>query len=147
MVPTGTLPKFTVSGVMASAAFAPVPVRVMYTKLLVALLPSITRPLIVPTVKGVNFTVRVTWAPGDSVRGKLRPLRLYMVPCKLSSLKATLAEPVLVMVTGTLFVAPICTLPKFTAEGKKDRVPAAALALLGVMAARQVRNTQASRLP
>ena len=69
-----------------------------------------------------------------------------MLACKLSLRKATLAVPVLVTVTEMLFVVPTCTLPKFAAEGLKDRVPAAACAPLAVMAARPVSNAQASRL-
>ena len=145
VVPRGTLPKFTLPGVMVSASLVPAPVTPTYAKLLVALLANAICPLNVPVISGVNFTVRVRCAPGDSVRGSAKPLRLYMLGCKLSLLKAMLAFPVLVMVTVVLLVLPTWTFPKFTAEGKKDRIPVPA-ALFGIVAERQVRNAKASRL-
>src|SRR5262249_17441438 len=146
VVPRGTLPKFTVSGVMVNAPFTPVPVRIKFTRLLVALLPNATCPLIVPNVMGVKFTVMVKWAPGSSVRGKLRPPSVYIFATRLPVLMETLAVPVLLMVTAMLFVVPTCTLPKFAADGLKERVPDAC-ALLGIMAARQIKNAPGSRLP
>jgi hypothetical protein len=131
---------------MVSPPDTPVPVKAKYTRLFVALLPNTTYPLVVAAVRGANFTVKVLWAPGDSVKGRLKPLRLYIFACKLSSLKVTLAVPVLVIVVVMLFVVPTGTFPKFAAVGLKDRVPAPC-ALLAVRPARHVRNTLAIKCP
>jgi hypothetical protein len=78
---------------------------------------TVTFPLAVPAVCGVNPTVKVALWPAVSVMGALIPLRLNPLPLTVTWLMLTLLPPVLVIVSEAVCWLPTLTLPKAWLDG------------------------------
>lgn len=71
VVPTVTLPKFTLLGVTESWCFTPLPVMETLVGEFGALLSNETVPDALPVAVGVNCSLRLPDCPAGSVRGKV----------------------------------------------------------------------------
>ena len=92
------------------AAARPVPDRAMVS--VAALLATVTLPLALPAVEGVNVAVRVAVCPGVKIRPVETPLALKPAPETLTLEIVILEFPEFVSVTVWLLVVDKFTLPK-----------------------------------
>lgn len=141
LVPTVTLPKLSVDGATANCncnGLAAIPVSGIASVVSEAFEVIATLPLALPVVLGLNITVNLAVCPAAKFSGRLRPLTLKPAPVTGACVTVTLDVPVLVSVSVCDWLAPVCTLAKFTLAGATVRFPAAAvcvvvLLLLGVL--------------
>jgi hypothetical protein len=89
-----------------------------------ALLVIAMLPLAEPEADGVKVTVKVLLWPVDRESGRVKPERLKPAPLGVAPVIVTVDPPVLVSVSGKLWLLPICTLPKLKLDGLGLRVPA-----------------------
>jgi len=80
LVPTGTLPKFTLVGLAARPPCVPVPVRGIESVASVALLVIEILPVALPAAVGANCAVKLTFRPAPMVTGAVMPVMLKPVP-------------------------------------------------------------------
>lgn len=78
-------------------------------------------PLAEPVDAGVKVSVNVTLCFGESVVGKLSPLKEKPVPLTFASEMVTADAPVLVSVSERLELLLFCTLPKESVEDDAAR--------------------------
>ena len=85
-------------------------------------------------------------APGVSVFGKVNPLTLYIfAKTSLTQVKATLVEPVFLMVTAMLLLLPTSTFPKLAEDELNESVPVACAELVVIAAHTSSAQTNAAR--
>jgi hypothetical protein len=123
VVPTVTLPKFSVDGETDNdPAALPLPASEM---LIVGLVETTEMaPLALPALRGANTELKVTLWPAVNVRGAVTPCWLNPVPVVVTFEMVTLLVPVLVSVSGNVSLFPTCTLPKLRLDGTATRPPA-----------------------
>jgi hypothetical protein len=124
LLPTITLPKFTLAGDADSCptgAADPVPVKGTLRVGFVALLLVIfTLPVWLPTVVGTNATLNDAVPPGPTVIGVVMPLTVKFPPLSPICEMVSDAVPVFVTVKLCDFVCPSTTLPKLKLAGETD---------------------------
>src|SRR5437870_12821989 len=96
LLPTSTLPKLALGGVMESCGCTPVPLRAMVLGELGALLTSETLPDTLPVAVGANCTLKVLDCPAGRVRGRVGPGMQRPAPVKVPCATVRLALPALV---------------------------------------------------
>ena len=103
LVPTGTLPNWTLLGVASSGlAATPAALSEKVSELIVVrLAPAaiITEPGIEPASVGSNFIDITTFAPGAIATGGVMPLTVYMAPTSFALITTIRVDPVFVIVT------------------------------------------------
>jgi hypothetical protein len=99
LLPTVTLPKFTLAGETESCSVTPAPLSATVVGVLEALLVIATLPVALPLEVGANDVVKAVVCPAARVSGTLRPLRLNPAPLTVAWVIVTPAKPVLVRVT------------------------------------------------
>jgi len=125
LLPTETLPKATLAGLIVSCGCVavPEPDRAIESGEPGALLTTEMLPLALPAVVGENFAVNDVLCPAFSVIGAARPVMLNPVPDALPDEIATLAVPEFVRVTLTDPLAPTSMPPKLMLPGFAVRLP------------------------
>jgi hypothetical protein len=104
------------------AAWTPVPVSEIVVGEPVALLATVTVPVSVAAVVGLNTTLNVVDWFGASVTGVFEPVRLNPAPFSLICVICTFPLPVFVAVTDKVEELPVFTFPKLRLVGLKDSV-------------------------
>lgn len=103
LVPTGTLPNWTLLGVASSGlAATPAALSEKVSELRVRGLgpaPIVTDPGIEPASVGANFIDITTFAPGAITTGGVMPLTVYMSPTSFTRATTIPVDPVFVIVT------------------------------------------------
>jgi hypothetical protein len=120
VLPTFTLLKFTLAGLMVSkgcGGAVAIPLSAMVRGEFGALLAIEILPLAFPVVVGANFAVNEVPAPALRVTGVAKPLMLKPAPEALPDEITTMAVPVFVKVTATDTLAPVTKLPKLMLVG------------------------------
>jgi hypothetical protein len=117
LLPTFTLPKFSLAGEAPSCACVPVPLSAIVSGAPGPLFAIEIEPVALPAVVGANCAVNDALCPVPSVSGVARPVMLKPVPVVVAELTVTLAEPELVNVTVCVPLLPVATEPKFTLPG------------------------------
>ena len=123
VVPCGTLPNDTVLGVAVSSGATPVPLKMYFATLFVALLVILSEPDAAPAMVGANRTATVMLAPTAKLFGAVSPVTLNSAPVTDSAEIDTLAVPVFLIVTVILWLDSNPTLPRLPAAGVKVSVP------------------------
>ena len=123
VLPTLTLPKLTLAGLIVSCGCVPVALKPTVSGEPGALLAIEILPVAVPDEAGENFAVRETICPALMVVGTDKPLMLKPVPEATACEIVTLAVPEFVSVIGTEPLLPTRTLPKLRALGLAERTP------------------------
>ena len=102
LVPVATLPKLSETGlaVSCSADATPVPASATTSGELGALLTSVTLPVKLLALAGVNPTVKVEVPPGATVSGNVRPVRLKPLPASAACVTLRFAVPVFLIVSA-----------------------------------------------
>src|SRR2546423_8729129 len=114
---TRTMPGDTHTGYAALAGCTPVPVTATIAGELVALLPTVTLPAIVPATAGTNATLKGAVCPGARTVPGETPIALSSV-LEVPTLEiVTLELPEFVSVTLRVEVALVFTLPKLKLDG------------------------------
>src|SRR5437899_9149182 len=121
VLPTSTLPRLALGGVMESCGCTPVPLRAMVLGELGALLTSDTLADTLPVAVGANCTLKVLDWPAGRVSGNVDPLMLKPAPVTVACAMVKLAVPELVRVIVCVLVLPTTTLPKLTLVGVTER--------------------------
>lgn len=116
VVPTATLPKPKLAGVMLNAACTPVPVTGI-TALAPWVFETVTFPLTFSLLVGLNFTVIDVACEGVKVTGVVIPETLTSFAFTVTWEIVTLAFPVFVMLTLCEPELPAVTFPKATLDG------------------------------
>ena len=124
VLPTATLPKVTLAGLIVSwgCEAVPDPDKAITSGEPGALLTIETLPVALPAVVGENFAVNDVLCPAASVCAD-RPVMLNPAPVALPCEIATLAVPVFFKVTLTDPLAPTNRLPKLMLGGFAVRFP------------------------
>jgi hypothetical protein len=118
LLPTATLPKFKLVGLIASGPLvAPDPERGTVTVKFEGLQLKDMLPLTLPVDFGVKPTFNVTLWPGVSVTGRARPVRLNPAPVTTACEMVILEAAELVSVSAEVLVLLTCTLPKLMLAG------------------------------
>lgn len=124
LLPTCTLPKFKLDGLLSNCSVedTPVPLREIVKGEFGALLASDKLPLSDPAEVGAKTTVKVELAPGLIVSGMLSPLVLKLLGDGLSVAWVIVrsAVPGLLSMTVCNAWLPIFTLPKLRLEGTAE---------------------------
>ncbi len=124
MVPTVTLPKFTLVGFAVSVpGVRPVPESGILRGELDALETTLNVPLTAPALVGAKAAVKVTLWLAARVTGRFSPLTEKPAPLGVACEIVTVAVPVLVKVSDLLLLLPTCTLPNARLAGLGLRVP------------------------
>jgi hypothetical protein len=141
LLPTETLPKATLAGLIVSCGCVavPAPFKAIESGELGALLTIEMLPVALPAVVGENLAVNDALCPAFSVNGAVRPVMLNPVPDALPAEIATLDVPEFVRVTLTDALAPTTKLPKLMLVGFAVRfpctpVPLSAIDTVGLLA-------------
>jgi hypothetical protein len=122
VLPTWTLPKLTLAGLAPSDPTArPDPASGTFS--VATLLPNAIFPLKFPVVAGVKVAVNAALCPGESVRGRVKPLTLNPAPVVIACDTVTLVPAEFVMVPFWLCVLPTVTLPKLRLTGEAVKLP------------------------
>jgi len=131
VVPTETLPKATLAGLIVSCGCeaVPDPDKEITSGEPGALLTIETLPVALPAVVGENLAVNDVLCPAVSVCGAARPVMLNPVPVAPPCEIATLAVPEFLRVTLTDPLAPTSRLPKLMLVGFAVRLPCTPLPL------------------
>jgi hypothetical protein len=124
-LPTDTLPKATLAGLIVSwgSVAVPDPDKAIESGEPGALLTIEMPPVALPAAAGENFAVNEVLCPAFSVNGAVRPVMLNPVPDALPAEIPTLAVPEFVKVTLTDPLAPTSRLPKLMLAGFAVRFP------------------------
>jgi hypothetical protein len=117
LLPTFTVPKFSLAGEAPSCACVPVPFNAIVSGAPGPLFAIEIEPVALPAVVGANCAVNEVLCPAASDCGVERPLMLKPVPVVVAELIATLAVPELVSVIVCVPLLPVATEPKFTLPG------------------------------
>jgi hypothetical protein len=117
LLPTFTLPKFSLAGEAPSCAWVPVPLSAIVSGAPGPLFAIEIEPVALPAVVGANCAVNDVLCPAFNVAGVLKPVMLNPVPVVVAELTVTLAEPELVSVIVCVPLLPVATDPKFTLPG------------------------------
>ncbi|MGC1385728.1 MAG: hypothetical protein WA823_18275 [Candidatus Acidiferrales bacterium] len=135
VLPTLTLPKFTLGVPSVSCGWpaVPVPLNAMVSGEPTALLATVMLPFAAPAEVGANFTPNVTLCPAVNVCGVERPVVLKAAPVVVAEFNVTLAVPLFVSVTFTVLLLPVNWLPKFNEEGFATRLPSVPVAVIGMV--------------
>ena len=128
LVPATTLPTAIGVGVAVSSpdVVDPVPARGMVSVGLVPFDVTVTLPLALLAVCGVNVTVKLVLCPAVSVTEPEIPLSVKPVPLIPTCEIMTVEPPVLVTVSDSAWLVPVCTVPKFRLVGFAPSAPSAA---------------------
>jgi hypothetical protein len=112
-----------------------------------ALLANATLPLTLPLACGAKVTVNGVLCPGESVRGKVKPLTLKPAPLAVAPDTVTAVPPEFVRLPVCFWLVPTGTLPKLSAVGFAASAPA--LTPVPVIAAVSVASVafEAIRMP
>ena len=94
--------------------FPPAPVNDTPVGELEALLTNETVPVVVPVTVGEKATLNEVFWPGESVRGKVKPVMLNVAPVTFACEIVALPVPVLVTISGATLLLPSVTVPKLT---------------------------------
>jgi len=123
VLPTATLPKFTLVGEMVSCGCAcvPVPFKGIASGEPGASLTIETLPVRLPTEAGANFAENEVLCPGFKVSGADTPVRVKPVPEAVMPEMLAAVVPELVKVNTCVPVLPTRTLPKLKLEGLAAR--------------------------
>jgi hypothetical protein len=116
VVPTVTLPKLKLDGVMLNAACTPVPVTGI-TALAPWVFETVTFPLTFSLLVGLNFTVIDVACEGVKVTGVVIPETLTSFAFTVTWEIVTLVFPVFVILTLCEPELPVVTFPKATLDG------------------------------
>jgi hypothetical protein len=116
VVPTATLPKGKLDGVMLNAACTPVPVTGM-TALAPCVFETVTFPLTLSLVVGLKLTVIDAVCEGVKVTGVVMPETLTSFALTVTWEIVMLPFPVFMMLTLCEPELPACTFPKATLDG------------------------------
>jgi hypothetical protein len=92
----------------------------------VALLVIVTLPLTLPVTVGLKMMLKVKLCEGAKVTGTPAPLSEYPEPLAAICEICKLELPVLVIVTGSVELAPVATFPKVTVFVLTERIWVAA---------------------
>ena len=131
LVPTVALPKLNVVGAMVSVPGAvPVPESETFKVELEAFDTTAMPPLRLAADCGANNALKVTLAPGLSVRGTVSPLMLNPVPVAVACEMVTLDPPVFVSESVKVRLLPTWALPKARLAGLAVSWPAAGAGLM-----------------
>jgi hypothetical protein len=126
LVPTSTLPKFTLEGLAVNAPSAtPLPLSGIVS---VGFEPSeviVMSPVALPVAPAANFTLKLTLCPAFSVTGSASPLRLKPAPDAAAAVIFKFDPPEFVSVSVTVWLPPTTTVPKLMVEGVADNAPSA----------------------
>ena len=136
LLPTFTLLKFTLVGLMVNCGWGgavPVPLSVIVSGELGALLTIEMLPLAAPTIVGANFAVNDVPCPAMSVTGAAKPLMVKPVPETLADETTMLAVPMFVNVTAADTLAPVTRLPKLMLAGLALRFPCVPIPVNGIV--------------
>jgi len=115
LVPTVTLPKFTVVGVTEISGCVAVPDSEITVGEVGALLVMEMLPLALPAAVGANTALNDTLAPAATVCA-VSPCTLKPAPVTVTCEMVKLAVPVFFRLIGCELLVPTTTLPKFTGE-------------------------------
>lgn len=119
LVPSITLPKLTLDGVIDMAGLAPVPLRAIAVDDGVKFVETEMLPETFPGVVGAKTALKLMLVPGVRVFA-LKPVTLKAVPVTLSDETTRFAVPVLVNVIACVELVPSVIVPKFTLEGATE---------------------------
>jgi hypothetical protein len=110
VVPTLTLPKLSVPGIIAKCGLlALVPVPVSGTR---RAAPEIDKlPSVKPSPSGLNAAFNLTLSPAARVRGNLAPLTENALPVICTLFRVTRSGRVFISTTGNVELSPTPTLP------------------------------------
>jgi hypothetical protein len=124
-LPTCTLPKFKVVGVMLNRSdeVTPVPAREIVIGDPGALLARTKLPLTEPAAVGANAIVRLVLVPAPMVNGRARPVTVKTEGETVAAEIITLALPEFLSVMVCEVLPPVVTLPKVTLEGEAESWP------------------------
>jgi phosphopantothenate synthetase len=117
VLPTLTLPKFSLVGDAPSCACVPVPLSAIVNGEFGPLFATETLPFAAPAVVGANCAVNVVLCPAAIVSGVEMPVMLKPAPLAVAEVTVKLAEPELVNVTVWVPLLPTATGLKFTLPG------------------------------
>jgi hypothetical protein len=150
VLPTETLPKATLAGLIVSCGCeaVPDPDKAITSGEAGALLTTETLPVALPAVVGENLAVNDVLCPAVSVCAA-RPEMLNPVPVALPCEIATLAVPEFLRVTLTDALSPTSRLPKLMLVGFAVRfpctpVPPSAIDVVGLLAVLVIRTLPAT---
>lgn len=134
LLPTDTLPKGELPGLIVSCGCAavPDPLNPITIGDPGALLAIDMLPVTLPGLFGENFTVKDVFWPAFSVSGAPKPDMLNPVPDAVPCEIAILAVPGFVKVTLTEPLAPTSRLPKLTVDGFAVRLPCTPVPVSGI---------------
>lgn len=146
LLPTETLPKATLAGLIVSCGCeaVPDPDNPITSGEPGALLTIEMLPVALPAAVGENLAVNDVLCPAFSVNGAASPVMLNPVPAALPCEIVTLAVPEFVKVTLTDPLAPTTRLPKLILAGFAVRfpctpVPLSAIETVGLLAVLVIR--------
>jgi hypothetical protein len=123
-LPTVTLPKLTLVGFdPRSPSVSPVPDNGMVTVGSEALDAIVRVPLALPPDVGVNMMLKVTFCPGDTVRGRLGAVSEKQLVEIAALLMVSDADPEFVAVAERVLLLPAVTVPKSSVVVGRERVP------------------------
>ena len=119
LLPTFTLPKlrFDVLNVSSRVPATPVPLKVIMSGELGALLVSETEPVTDPPTVGVKTTLNVACEPVGIVSGVPRPVIVKPAPDTVACEITTLAVPLFVKLIVCELLLPVETFPKAAVPG------------------------------
>jgi len=117
LLPTETLPKFTLAGLAAKDPWVPVPARATDTVESEALPVIVTLPEAAPAAVGVNVAEKGALAPAAIVCPTVTPVTPKPVPVGLTWVMVTAALPVFLSESVCVPVLPATVLPKLTVPG------------------------------
>lgn len=115
--PNATLPKLRLDGESISWAASPPALSETVSGEFDALLVTEMLPELLPAPGGVNFALKLVFAPGASVMGRARLLMLKPGPVTLAPETFTALWPVLLSVITCVALDPGATVPKETRAG------------------------------
>jgi hypothetical protein len=117
LLPTFTLPKFSLAGEAPSCACVPVPLSAIVSGAPGPLFAIEIEPVAAPAVVGANCAVNDVLCPAVSVCGVERPVMLKPAPVVVAEETVTFAVPELVKVIVCVVLLPVATEPKLTLPG------------------------------
>lgn len=125
LVPATTLPSAIGVGAAVStpAVADPVPAKGMVSVGLEPFDVTVTLPLALVAVCGAKVTVKVAVWPAATVTGVVIPLSVKPVPLAPTCEIVTLDPPVLVTVSDSPWLFPVCTVPKLRLVGLAPSAP------------------------
>jgi hypothetical protein len=104
----------------------PAPEREMVAGELVALLATVTLPVMLPVADGEKVTFSAAFCPGARIKPEETPLAANFPPATLTPEMVTLELPALMTVMLRVLLVPVVTFPKLKLETLELRSAAAA---------------------